>query len=111
MPTGFMWSLPPGWGATAPYYYVTAAGAQSFQPTILFVSGTKQDPLYVTINQRQRMDALGPCEETSFGTLCRDDAVNVGDYNIIRSRFMEQRSGGRLLDDKYNDALRQLGLE
>lgn len=74
------WALPNGWGATAPFYYTTAGGAQASLPTMEFIAlQSGADPFMAVLNPLQWIEANGPCYEVTRGELCRFEGLNASD--------------------------------
>lgn len=83
------WVLPPVWATSEPFYYTTAGGAVSENPTVE-MARLDRGEFMVVLNPRQWAAQLGPCEEIAQGQLCRDEsevALDLQDYEIIKSSF------------------------
>ena len=74
------WTIPEGWGATAPFYYTTAGGAQATLPTMDFIAlQGGPDPFVAYLNPRQWMQTSGPCYQVTRGELCRMQDLSAED--------------------------------
>lgn len=84
------WRLPGGWVTEEPFYYTTAGGIQAKQPTLI-MGRDAQTGFRVALNPRQWSAALGPCEDSLVGTLCRENSEEAEDlraYTTVRDSLL-----------------------
>lgn len=88
-----MWTLPKGWGATAPFYYTTAGGAQATLPTMDFVALQGGSDRFVAyLNPRQWMNENGPCHQVTRGEICHmqnPSPENAAKFSTLLSSLRE----------------------
>ncbi len=100
-------TLPPGWGAERP----RRQGMRDATPVFNMTTNTPDGPFFVTLNQRMRMAALGPCEELLSGTFCHDHTDNaalLADVAVIRRSLSFRAVGPALIGDEFENMIAKL---